>query len=124
MSEETEPVRQANMTPSPRSGLTPPLEHRWTPGVAGNPKGRPSYKQKFEAAFGKAIEGRADQIVGALARIAEEGDPKMMQLILERVLPRLERHEIDAGAAPSRMVIEFAQPTTTDTKGNDDGDDG
>ena len=110
------------MTPSPRSGLTPPVEHRWKPGQSGNPKGRPSYKQKFEAAFGKAVELRADQIISALTRIAEGGDPKMMQLILERVLPRLERHEIDAGAAPSRMVIEFAQPTLT--KESDDGDDG
>jgi len=120
MSEETtEPtVGDTVNAPSRTRGLRPP----WKPGQSGNPKGRHSYRQRFEAAFGIAIESRADQIIAALTRIAEEGDPKMMQLILERVLPRLERHEIDAGAAPSRMVIEFAQPTTA--KESDDGDDG
>ena len=119
MSEETaEPPVLSNAVSPGRRNLRPP----WKPGQSGNPKGRPPYRRLFEEAFARGVTENAEAIVEALVKKALAGDAGMMRPLLERVLPRLERHEIDAGAAPSRMVIEFAQPTTA--KEPDDGDDG
>jgi hypothetical protein len=35
------PERRLNLTPSPISGVVPPVEHRFQPGVSGNPGGTP-----------------------------------------------------------------------------------
>ena len=43
-------------------------------------------------------------------RRAIEGDGRMMAALLDRLVPRVTRHEVDAEGAPARMVIEFAKP--------------
>ena len=95
--------------------------HQWKPGQSGNPAGRPSYRKKFEEAFGRAVEANTESITKTLTKMAREGDSRMMALLLERVIPKVERHEFDAGAAPSKIVLEFAKPDTggSDGEGND-----
>ena len=89
-----------------RANLRPP----WRPGESGNPAGRPSNRKLFEEALGRAVVEHAEAIVEALVRRAIEGDGRMMAALLDRLVPRVTRHEVDAEGAPARMVIEFAKP--------------
>ena len=102
----TETVVLTGRAPGGRGNLRPP----WRPGESGNPKGRPSNRKLFEEALGRAVVEHAEAIVEALVRRAIEGDGRMMTALLDRLVPRVTRHEVDADGAPSRMVIEFAKP--------------
>ena len=104
-SEKAVPDRQA----SSRSGTAPPKNTRWKPGQSGNPAGRPSRKLAFQEAFFGAVDASKEQIIARILEILDKGDTKAMQLVLERLVPRIEKHEFDAGAAPSKLVIEFAK---------------
>ena len=88
------------------ANLRPP----WRPGESGNPAGRPSNRKLFEEALGRAVVEHAEAIVEALVRRAIEGDGRMMTALLDRLVPLVTRHEVDADGAPARMVIEFAKP--------------
>ena len=102
----TETVVLTGRAPGGRGNLRPP----WRPGESGNPKGRPSNRKLFEEALGRAVVEHAEAIVEALVRRAIEGDGRMMTALLDRLVPRVTRHEVDADGAPARMVIEFAKP--------------
>ena len=102
----TETVVLTGRAPGGRGNLRPP----WRKGESGNPKGRPSNRKLFEEALGRAVVEHAEAIVEALVRRAIEGDGRMMAALLDRLVPRVTRHEVDADGAPSRMVIEFAKP--------------
>ncbi len=102
----TETVVLTGRAPGGRGNLRPP----WRPGESGNPAGRPSNRKLFEEALGRAVVEHAEAIVEALVRRAIEGDGRMMAALLDRLVPRVTRHEVDAEGAPARMVIEFAKP--------------
>lgn len=95
------------------------------PGEVRNPTGKGpwEYRRKYEAAFAKAVEEGTDTLVGMLMLMAKAGDKDMMRMVMERVMPKVERHEFDAGGAPSRLVIEFARPGEADKEG-ESGDAG
>jgi len=97
---------------------------RIRPGEVRNPTGKGpwEYRRKYEAAFAKAVEEGTDTLVAVLMAMAKAGDKDMMRMVMERVMPRLDRHEIDAGAAPSKLVIEFSKPEPG--KGGEGGDAG
>jgi hypothetical protein len=82
----------------------------WRKGVSGNPKGRPSHRSIFEAALGSRIVKSVDELVEVLVARALEGDARMMVALLDRLVPRIDRHEIDAESAPTKIVLEFARP--------------
>lgn len=104
-------------TPSRYRGLRPP----WKPGESGNPNGRPSHRRLFEEALARSVTERADEIVKALVANAIEGDSGMMKALLDRLMPRLDRHEIDAGSAPTKLVIEFQKPDAKEAESGNDG---
>lgn len=101
---QREAVGHTVNAPSRTRGLRP----AWRPGQSGNPKGRPSHRKLFEEAFGRAVAEHAEAIVAALVKRALDGDGRMMAALLDRVLPRITHHEIEAEGAPTKMVIEFA----------------
>ena len=88
------------------ANLRPP----WRPGESGNPKGRPSNRKLFEEALGRAVVEHAEAIVEALVRRAIEGDARMVTALLDRLVPRITRHELDAAEAPTKIVLEFQKP--------------
>jgi hypothetical protein len=88
------------------------LRQPWRPGQSGNPKGRPSHRRLFEEALARAVTEKADAIVAALVNRALEGDARMMAALLDRLVPRINRHELDAASAPTKLVISWAgEPT-------------
>jgi len=87
-------------------GLRPP----WRPGESGNPKGRPSHRKLFEEVLARAVTENAEAIVDALVSRALDGDGRMMTALLDRLVPRITRHELDAADAPTSMVIRFEKP--------------
>lgn len=89
-----------------RANLRPP----WKPGQSGNPKGRPSHRRLFEEAFARAVTERAEELVEALVSRAIAGDASMMRALLDRLVPRIDRHEIEATEAPTRIVLTWAKP--------------
>lgn len=105
---QRETVGHTVNAPSRTRGLRP----AWRPGQSGNPKGRPSHRKLFEEALARAVTEHAEAIVDALVRRALEGDGRMMAALLDRLVPKITRHEIggDGEGAPTKMVIEFARP--------------
>lgn len=99
------PVLRTGKTPG-RANLLPP----WKPGQSGNPKGRPPTRRLFEEAFSRAVADNAEAIAAVLVRGAIEGDARMMTALLDRLVPRVTRHELEGEAAPSRVVLEFEPP--------------
>ena len=89
-----------------RANLRPP----WKPGQSGNPKGRPSHRRLFEEALARAVTERAEEIVEALVSRAIAGDVGMMRALLDRLVPRIDRHELETANAPSRIVLTFEKP--------------
>ncbi len=89
-----------------RANLRPP----WPKGVSGNPKGRPSHRKLFEEALARAVVEHAEAIAAALVQRALEGDARMMAALLDRLVPRITRHELDAAEAPTKIVLEFQKP--------------
>jgi len=103
--ETAEPVGCTGGSPGCRN-LRPP----WPKGVSGNPRGRPSYRALFEEALARAVTENAEALVEALVSRALAGDAAMMRALLDRLAPRITRHELDAADAPTSMVITFAKP--------------
>lgn len=50
------------------------------------------------------------QAVDVLEQAREANSPAGMLQALDRLVPRITRHELDGAEAPTRMVIEFAKP--------------
>ena len=105
-----EPVRCTGAAPGCRN-LRPP----WKKGQSGNPKGSTSYKRSFEAALGRAVEQSAEALVAKLVGMAREGDARMMAILVDRLVPKMQRHELDAAGAPTKMVITFEKPEAVRT---------
>lgn len=84
----------------------------WKPGQSGNPKGRTSKKRLFEEAFLEAALDGKDTILGVLMAVAKSGNMQAIQMILDRVVPKVEKHEFETDAVPSKLVIEFQKPDT------------
>lgn len=98
------PVRRTGRAPG-RANLRPP----WKPGQSGNPKGRTSHRRLFEEALGRAVTERAEELVEALVSRAIAGDVGMMRALLDRLVPRIDRHEL-AADAPTRFVVTWQAP--------------
>lgn len=100
----------------------PPRDTRWKPGQSGNPSGKNqwSYRRKFEATFAEAVERDAEHLVSILLSHAKAGEMNALRMVLERLVPKIDRHELDAGSAPTKVVLEFAKPE----KGGEGGDAG
>jgi len=86
------------------------LRSPWRPGESGNPKGRPSHRKLFEEALARAVTANAEALVATLVKMALEGDARMMTALLDRLVPRMQRHELHAADAPTSMVIRFEKP--------------
>lgn len=93
---------------------------RFKKGQVGNPEGRNqyTYRRKFEAAFATAVERDTDALVSILLAMAKSGQMDALRMVVERLVPKIDRHELDAGAAPTKIVLEFAKPTKEGTDGD------
>lgn len=89
-----------------RRNLRPP----WQKGVSGNPSGRRPYRRLFEETLARAVEENAEALVAKLVQMAMDGDARMMAVLVDRLVPKIQRHEIDGAEAPAKLVIEFAKP--------------
>lgn len=100
---------------------------RFRPGCSGNPGGKPpgtiSWKRRYEQHFSRHIDEYGEDLTRILFSIARSGDMRALALILERTLPKVDKHEFDAGAAPTRMLIEFAKNNEEEGDGGE-GDAG
>jgi len=104
---EALPVLSSAVAPG-RRNLRPP----WRPGESGNPKGRASHRRLFEEALARAVTQNAEAIVDALLRRAIAGDARMMTALLDRLTPRIARHELDvegAGTATFAGLVRLSQ---------------
>jgi len=83
----------------------------WKPGQSGNPAGRPSYRDTFEHQIQRISEELDESEctnVEALARKAWElalaGNPVAFVPVLDRVWPKVSRHELEARISGSVEV--------------------
>lgn len=84
------PPTNPNPAPSPRSGVPPPVEHQFRPGVSGNPGGKPvgcstqgPFLRKLAERPNEYGEGaEAVAIAEQLIAAAKGGDAKAVQAIL------------------------------------------
>lgn len=97
------PVRNSGVSPG-RRNLRPP----WQPGQSGNPKGRPSQRRIFEEALGSAVIENTPALVKKILEMALQGDARMMAVLLDRLVPRIARHELEATDAPTRITFTWA----------------
>jgi hypothetical protein len=84
----------------------PKGEGQFAPGQSGNPAGRPKgSRNKTTVALEKILDGDAESILRKAIEMAQDGDPTVMRLCLDRILP-----------ARKDRPITFALPpiTTTD----------
>ena len=82
----------------------------WQPGQSGNPAGSSTtsrYKQEIEALLADALldevdgKTRAAAIIDQVVSQAEEGQPWACKLLLDRILPATQKHEVTAPDASS-----------------------
>ena len=74
---------------SPINGVVPPPEHRWKPGVSGNPKGRPPLGMSIREHLNAL--GEANLTEGELRKIARDKDqPFPLRSAAERALRMIE----------------------------------
>jgi Family of unknown function (DUF5681) len=66
----------------------PKAEGQFGPGQSGNPAGRPKgSRNKTTVALEKILDGDAESILRKAIEMAQDGDPTVMRLCLDRVLP-------------------------------------
>jgi len=99
------PVLSTDVAPGRRN-----LRPAWKPGQSGNPKGRAPYRRLFEEALARAVTENAEALAATLVKMAVGGDPRMMAILLDRLVPRITRHELDAAGAPTKIVLTFEKP--------------
>lgn len=102
--ETAAPVLSTGVAPG-RRNLRPP----WQKGQSGNPAGRRGHRRIFEEALARAVEESAEALVAKLVQMAMAGDARMMAVLMDRLVPKVQRHEIDGAEAPTKMVIQFAK---------------
>ena len=68
------------------------------PGEVRNPTGKNqwTYRREFEAAFAKAASEHGPELVRILFEKARRADRFFFEKALERMLPKVERHEVEA----------------------------
>lgn len=52
----------------------------------------------------------AEPLVAKLVNMALIGDARMMSVLVDRMVPKIQRHEINGAEAPTKLVIEFQKP--------------
>lgn len=93
-----------------RGGNIPPVEHRWPPGVSGNPMGR-----KLTAELNRQIDeaGTAKLLMQALIGKALLGDVPALKEILERHEGKVvQKSEVDQ--TQRTIIIEAGMDETPD----------
>jgi Family of unknown function (DUF5681) len=66
------------------------------PGQSGNPAGRPRGARNKATLLAEALlDGEAQEIMGAAIKKAKEGDPTVLRLCLERMVPRPRDHAVE-----------------------------
>jgi hypothetical protein len=70
---------------------------RFPAGVSGNPRGRPKgSRDRRTLLLGELLDGGGEAIVAKLVKLAKAGKPWAVRLVVERIVPRLERRvEVD-----------------------------
>jgi hypothetical protein len=65
---------------------------KFAAGVSGNPAGRPrGSRDKRTLVLAELVDGDGVEIVGKLLARAKKGDPWAVRLVVERLLPKMER---------------------------------
>ena len=65
---------------------------RFRPGGSGNPSGRPrGSRDRRTVLLGELVDGSGEAIVKKLCASAEAGEPWAVRMVIEKILPRLER---------------------------------
>jgi len=119
MGEEPERPVSGTVEAPGRRNLRPP----WKKGQSGNPKGNSSAaeaRRRFDEALTNAVLKQHPELIARLVGDALAGNEQQMRTLINKIVPNIDRHELDAGAAVSKMVIEFAKPE----KETDSGDAG
>jgi uncharacterized protein DUF5681 len=105
-SEQGQEQASPNLTPG-NGGVVPPVEHRWPPGVSGNPGGRPKWKPVTDA-YRRALEDpvSVDKLAAALVGRWLKGDVFAAKEITDRV----------EGTVNQKLTIEAATVFTETAK--------
>jgi len=65
---------------------------RFGPGTSGNPSGRPRGSRDAKTvALAELVDGSGEAIVKKLCESAESGAPWAIRMVIEKILPRMER---------------------------------
>jgi hypothetical protein len=90
-----------------------PNRGRFRPGTSGNPSGRPKGSRDARTvALAELVDGSGEAIVKKLCAAAEAGEPWAVRVVIEKILPRLERRvvvEIDRVETAGEVAHAVAQ---------------
>lgn len=79
----------------------------FTPGVSGNPKGRPAGSRDRYKLFQELVEPYAPDLMKQAVTMALRGDKGMLQLLLERLLPAKPKEDyVEINLKPSSSLVD------------------
>jgi uncharacterized protein DUF5681 len=83
---------------------------RFVRGTSGNPAGRPRGSRDAKTvALAELVDGSGEAIVKKLCASAESGAPWAIRLVVEKILPRIERRvDVELGAVETASEVGLA----------------